>query len=462
VYTFSPGRGGVNGRIVNGDYWGTGHRAIGVYTSRAEGPTGLSHYWLLFHRTDSNRIADSPSVVWDSWLPGQPDVKLSPQDVLSADLNNDGADELIIIAEVVLRNGERRTNPEIWIYKGGADFQVTSPVAVIIDSVATEDGGITATAGYLNDDRYADFIYGGDYRFSTPSNRLTFFRGLSDSPFVSIEPDRIITVPSGTTTPNARPTTVDADGDGRLDLIGVGHGDSMGVYLWLSSSGKDPFTRPYNGADADRYIRMAGNAWPPGVGCLNDRTKHYQMTAIGDGLQMYAFSGGPSGPNTSYDAWYNPESDGLFGEHVFGGAGGPLSDVNGDGWDDVITGSSSYAVFGPNQGIAIILAGGPYIPNDDPTVSVQEVATSERSDALHLWPNPVRDILHIAWRGDLKRMPARMAVHDISGRVITEGAVQPGRGEALWRCASVAAGTYVLTIYDSRGEVIATEKIVKE
>jgi hypothetical protein len=61
-------------------------------------------------------------------------------------------------------------------------------------------------------------------------------------------------------------------------------------------------------------------------------------------------------------------------------------------------------------------------------------------------------------RADLKRM----AVHDISGRLVTEGAVQPGRGEALWRCASAAAGTYVLTIYDGRGEVMATERVVKE
>jgi hypothetical protein len=261
----------------------------------------------------------------------------------------------------------------------------------------------------------------------------------------------------------------DIDGDGTADLLGnVGLGnDRYQINVYRSKVGKSARTRSYSIDDADQVFTTTNYYVEGNLGYLNDSLRRYQMVPFygpdpRGGARMLAFSGGPDGLNATYDAYYSAASDGLVEASVFGiGIGGPIGDATGDGWDDYITGNPNW--YGPlKQGIAILLAGGPYIPNDDPTVSVQHVATSERSDALHLWPNPVRDILHIAWRGDLKRMPARMAVHDISGRVITEGAVQPGRGEALWRCASVAVGTYVLTIYDSRGDVIATERVVKE
>jgi len=65
-------------------------------------------------------------------------------------------------------------------------------------------------------------------------------------------------------------------------------------------------------------------------------------------------------------------------------------------------------------------------------------------------------------RGTLKRMPARLEVHDMAGRLVTSGPVQPWRGSALWRCASVPSGAYLLTVLDSDGAPVSTATILKQ
>ncbi len=106
----------------------------------------------------------------------------------------------------------------------------------------------------------------------------------------------------------------------------------------------------------------------------------------------------------------------------------------------------------------MVLAGGPEIP----TTGVREEPVAGESGGLSLWPNPVRDALHVAWKGNLKKMPHRFAVHDMVGRRVAGGAVEPSVGSAIWRCGDAATGTYVLTAYDEAGEVIATARVVKE
>ena len=158
------------------------------------------------------------------------------------------------------------------------------------------------------------------------------------------------------------------------------------------------------------------------------------------------FAGGGDGPDLAYDAYNNVALGHL-----------PIFDVDGDGWDDFL--GANYTV-NFNGGIAAIFAGGPYIPG--PKVSgVEAVAGEGHVQALTVWPNPVREELHIAWRGDLRRMPARLEVHDLRGREVARGAVEPRRGAALWRPGALPAGVYVLTVYDAAGTVIAGARVVK-
>jgi hypothetical protein len=59
-------------------------------------------------------------------------------------------------------------------------------------------------------------------------------------------------------------------------------------------------------------------------------------------------------------------------------------------------------------------------------------------------------------------MPKRFAVHDMNGQLITEAEIEPGVGSALWRCAGVTPGAYLLSAYDGTGILIATAPILKE
>ena len=99
-----------------------------------------------------------------------------------------------------------------------------------------------------------------------------------------------------------------------------------------------------------------------------------------------------------------------------------------------------------------------YIPSEDPIVGVRQVTLDGRSRGLSLWPNPVRDELNIAWRGDLKRMPRRFEVHDINGNRLVSGSVPEGDGAAVWDASAHPAGVYILSVYDSDGRALAHER----
>jgi hypothetical protein len=60
---------------------------------------------------------------------------------------------------------------------------------------------------------------------------------------------------------------------------------------------------------------------------------------------------------------------------------GSIGDVNGDGWYDVMFANYRYPDYPINDGTAIVVAGGPYIPNDDPVVGVRQIALENKSAA---------------------------------------------------------------------------------
>src|SRR5688500_9637396 len=59
-------------------------------------------------------------------------------------------------------------------------------------------------------------------------------------------------------------------------------------------------------------------------------------------------------------------------------------------------------------------------------------------------------------------MPQRFEVYDMLRKPITSGLVSDDDGAALWECASVAAGAYIITIFDHRGDSRAREPIVRQ
>ena len=95
-----------------------------------------------------------------------------------------------------------------------------------------------------------------------------------------------------------------------------------------------------------------------------------------------------------------------------------------------------------------------------PASAIRDIALEGHRAALTVWPLPAHDVVHIAWRGDLRRMPARYRVHDLLGRPVATGEVAPMRGELVWDCSALPPGAYLVALLDAHGATIATVRIV--
>jgi hypothetical protein len=195
---------------------------------------------------------------------------------------------------------------------------------------------------------------------------------------------------------------------------------------------------------------------------MNDSERHYGMLgavgadSLSDGI-FAVFGSGPNGPDARYEGYFNPQAEGLYDGVAFSDCT-PVTDVTGDGWDDLLVGDWKWYDQILHPGIALILAGGPYIPRDI-SLGVREVAFQDHRDALSIWPIPAHDELHIAWRGDLSRMPARFEVRDVLGRLTAEGSAESWRGAVVWNCAAEPPGLYLLAVFDRTGDPIATATV---
>lgn len=111
------------------------------------------------------------------------------------------------------------------------------------------------------------------------------------------------------------------------------------------------------------------------------------------------------------------------------------------------------------RGFCQIYAGGPYIPRD-PSAGTRWIADADRPKAIAVWPNPARQQVHIAWRGDLRRMPRAFEIYDLSGRLRARGETASWRGEVLWDCADAPSGLYMIRILDFQGAPMAETSLL--
>lgn len=438
------------GHPVVGDFWGNGKKSLvfwsGVLdTLTVRGtPTTIDFPRWLFFRIDSNRLYPDPVAILDPRkMPVR--TRIEPAEVTGADLDGDGADELILYTSGAYRAGNLTFSPEVWIYKGGPNFQLDTPTVILHDPESNGGSGKQSLfIGRWDSDQYVDLATSSDYQGGT--QKLKFWFGAPGSPWNWNATDREIRF--GGLVP------LDCDGDSVFD-IAVSLPDWR-VGLYLSGSGKTIRNRSLALDDIDATYHRSGFHNPMRLGYLSDSLKRYEMLGIfgADAVgpsTMLAFNGGPNGPDHSNDAY--EATNEVFNLHH------PIADVTGDGWNDFIVGYSARGI--NNNGFAAIFAGGPDIPHDS-TMGVVDVAVAGRHDAVSIWPLPAHDELHIAWRGDLSRMPQRFVVHDLQGREVAHGMVESWRGEALWHCVDRPTGVYLVSMFDERGEIITTVRVVKQ
>ncbi|MBS1911783.1 MAG: hypothetical protein JST22_07340 [Bacteroidetes bacterium] len=88
---------------IVGDFWGTGHVTVGGL--RGNGVIGTEYTDMVYlYRTESGSIDTAHPVIMDPRTMTPPALT-SINDVVAADLDGDGADELIILMTGVRRNG---------------------------------------------------------------------------------------------------------------------------------------------------------------------------------------------------------------------------------------------------------------------------------------------------------------------------------------------------------------------
>lgn len=418
---------------------------------------------LTLHEITGGSLASTPTIVSDQGL-GDIPIERNAGHVLVADVNNDAIDDLI-----VTMGGMRIGHvPDVdaafqaWIYFGGSDFSLDTP-DVVVRNIEVTDRPVhwSLLCDDFDGDGRTDMVFGQTF---SSSDTLRFYWGDEGSPTSWAErpPDRTVSFAYGQTTLGSlqlRASRLDADRGADI----VGYTGNNGTYLYLSGRG-DPRTRSFRADDADISYPLTSFS-ATGVGSLNNRQGRYDMLALDMGLGVardqvgYVFIAGTAdGPDHDYEAWYAPGLDSLRNTPTF-----PLctavGDVTGDGYEDLLYGTWSY---GPLEtGLAILLAGGPDIPLDDPSMAVEEYPVAREASGLSLWPNPVVDELHIAWKGNLERMPSRFAIYDLKGTTVVESQADPHRGEMLWRCDGVVPGIYTLIAYDAEDHPIAEARIVK-
>jgi hypothetical protein len=422
------------------DFFGDGQRFLTLF---ATGPV------LQFYPIDSGRIASAPAMTWVASRADSPGVRGALADFCVADLDGDGDDELIVFIGLIYGEPEPH-HSQVWIYEGGANFQLETPTTVLREAVAEFGNPPIGGVGDFDGDGHVD-IGMLQNPTSGAGNHLMFWFGDGELPEDGALPDRSVIIEYGWW------TVVNVDGDSTSDIL-------TDRFVFHSAGGKSARTRAFDETDADVTL-IENRYFHQHFGPMNNRSRLYDMVGteaydVVNGGQLRAFSGGPSGPDATYDAVFYASDHGFF-ESPSGRQNMPAGDVNGDGWSDFLGGYPRY-YDDTDRGVVIVLAGGPYIPVDDPSMGVREVVTGERPRSVFIWPIPAGEELNIAWRGDLERMPARFEVFDVGGRLVARGTVDPYAGAALWRCGDAPPGAYVLRVLDEAGQPVGTAAFVKQ
>jgi len=472
VWTFAAG--GIT--PVVGNFFGDGVPWLVYNGWEVVDYGGKERYYLKypFYRMGRVEPPTEPEmyfVPWETWradvvqptsFPWEGDILFEA--MTAVDVNGDGADEFVYVGAPVSEGYRSR----VWIFEGGKEFRVDTPTVILQDEEVPPYSSIPRWVfGDFDGDGYEDVMKMVKYE-SDRVSKLLFWWGREEFLEMSVYPDRVIELEGDPHLDlSFGAAAMNCDNDGFDDLLFVANDGAVYLYR-MGIEGKEPRQRTFTLADADRAYGVYGPLFV--MGAINDSSGRYPMFGVHTyggaelGLGMFGFSGGRSGPDATYDAYYSAEADGLPGEGVISRSmAGPVGDIDGDGWEDFLVGNGSWYGEHFNPGIAILFAGGPYIPHDDPTVSVRSVPVAGLPSAVHLWPNPVVDRITIAWRGDLPDDPARLRVADMLGRIVAdEGITAAVNGSYSWACDRLRVGSYVLHLVDRFGEPVASLPFVKQ
>lgn len=260
----------------------------------------------------------------------------------AGDVNGDGFSDIVVGAPDY-SNGNSREGAA-FLYLGSAQGLMEDHVWMIEGNVDNAlVGNSVASAGDINGDGFGDIVIGKNHNTS-----YVFFGnelGLSSTPVIIPKQGYVNNVG-------------DVNGDGFSDVI-VGGGDIAKVYLG-SSSGELTASWEMEGIDQGHFGDSAGAAGDVNADGYGDVIVGERSWRGISGFitgRAYIFLGSESGLSNT-PAWTTqgvyPSANGNYGVSV-----GSAGDVNADGFDDVIVGSSLFDNEQIDEGCVFVFLGGP-------------------------------------------------------------------------------------------------------
>jgi hypothetical protein len=311
-------------------------------------------------------LATSP--VWAA-AGGQAGAHFAVSVGTAADVNGDGYDDLIVGAD--LYDNGQMDEGRAFVYFGSAAGPASIPSwSAESNQPSALFGGAVATAGDVNGDGYGDIVIGAILYDNGQMNEGRAFvylgsaTGPASAPAWTAEGDQE-TAFFGRSAGAAG--DVNSDGYGDLvvsaQLYDNGEADEGRAFVYLGSASGLSATPAWTAESdqAEAYFGTsagtAGDANGDGYSDIIVGAFFYDNGEVNEG-RAFVYLGSASGLSAT-PAW-TAESDQANAQ--FGGSVGTAGDVNGDGYSDLIVGSSSYTNGEFAEGRAWVFLGSPSGP----------------------------------------------------------------------------------------------------
>ncbi|MBX7042016.1 MAG: FG-GAP-like repeat-containing protein, partial [Ignavibacteria bacterium] len=288
----------------------------------------------------------------------------------AGDVNGDGYDDLIVGAYA--NDGGGTDAGRAYIYFGGISFNTVPDVILTGELAGDNFGGIVSSAGDVNGDGFSDVIVSARTGPAASGRIYIFFGGylMNNIPDVVINGEQVGDA-FGTSVSDAG----DVNGDGYGDIV-AGASQQFGtrqgkMYVFFGGSSMDTIPDVVALGEAVQYdlgiaVSDAGDVNGDGFDDVIAGSHMYNIYGTG---KAYTYFGG-----TSMDSLPDVTFTGLAAGDQFGSTLSGGSDVNGDGFSDVLIGMNG---FNNGRDFAYIYLGGVNMDN------VADVTLSEPGPLIY-------------------------------------------------------------------------------